>query len=287
MSSSRKPRPRRYTHSLGSILGDDSTLRNTLVAWIFFTAAVLLFWEYGGLRVNLYSSPTHVLDVLLEYTACTPEDVERNRCLPLSVLASAERVVTCLLFAGACFFMGMWCGMYRAWWGFFGGLFGALYAYPKYAVVLLHVHVASLFAATIMFPLLWTGAVIAMSLGFFSATRFQKELSRDMGDAMAQYCHSRWQFFRHMAFPLLFPSLFSGLKVVSATLWPMLIYVEPTINQAAAGIGNTVYLGILSGTAEGTALFFLSSILIAAMNVLTWWCLDVLERLTERRAYGT
>lgn len=227
-------------------------------------AIVLAFWQFGvpllGLSAFILPTPMQIIERIgADYKLLIANSlVTLFETLAGFALAAIAGVGT----AFAIFYSRVF---ERA----FYPLLVAMQTVPKVALApLLVLYLGYDFAPKcfLAFLLAYFPIVIATVVGLKALDKAMVDLVRSMGA-------NEWQTFLKIRLPAALPSIFGGLKVGIS-----LAVIGAVIGEYVAAERGLGYLQLQASSQFDTTLSFASLIIIAAMGVVTFWAIEVVER---------
>lgn len=225
---------------------------------------VLALWQFGapllGLSAFILPTPLQIIErIATDYRLLFSNSlITLFETLAGFVIAAAAGIGT----AFAIFYSRLF---ERA----FYPLLVAMQTVPKVALApLLVLYLGYDFAPKcfLAFLLAYFPIVIATVVGLKALDRGMVDLVRSMGA-------NEWQTFIKIRLPAALPSIFGGLKVGIS-----LAVIGAVIGEYVAAERGLGYLQLQASSQFDTTLSFASLIIIAAMGVVTFWALEVVER---------
>lgn len=124
----------------------------------------------------------------------------------------------------------------------------------------------------------------AALVGFmtFRATRSEIETPGhpEVFDTAVMLYRTRWEVVVNYILPLVLPKSFTAIMYVASTIWPFMIFAEPTGAPSVSGIGNYVYDMFQSGRWDH---LFASALVMAAAGMLTTAVVYLMQVVVMRR----
>jgi NitT/TauT family transport system permease protein len=225
---------------------------------------VLALWQFGAPLAGLSS-----------FILPTPLQIVERICTDYKLLAANS--LTTLLEMVAGFIIAAVAGIGTAFAIFYSRIFErafypllvAMQTIPKVALApLLVLYLGYNFAPKcfLAFLLAYFPIVIATVVGLKALDKGMVDLVRSMGA-------NEWQTFIKIRLPAALPSIFGGLKVGIS-----LAVIGAVIGEYVAAERGLGYLQLQASSQFDTTLSFASLIIIAALGVVTFWVLEVIER---------
>lgn len=193
---------------------------------------------------------------------------------------STLHVLVGILVGALGFPLGMWVTINPRVSGVIQNIFAIVAAYSKLGVVILLVAWFGHQGYLIYVVNIYIVLILTFIIGFRGGIRILSDdgaVPKDTLRATVLDFKNRRELFWRYMLPSLKYDWISALLFCSMILWPMLLFVEPTINISGAGLGNAAWA---SGVEEiSMEAFYANSGLIAILNLITWGVLYLVERV--------
>jgi len=225
---------------------------------------ILAAWQIGAPLLGLS-----------DFVLPTPWQILRRIAVDYQLLASHAQTTLIETIAG--FLIAAVTGVATAFAIFYSRIFEravypllvALQTVPKVALApLLVLYLGYDFAPKcfLAFLLAYFPIVIATVVGLQVLEKSMVDLVRSMGA-------NEWQTFFKIRFPAAMPSIFGGLKVGIS-----LAVIGAVIGEYVAAERGLGYLQLQASSHFDTTLSFAALVIIAAMGVVTFWAIEILEK---------
>jgi sulfonate transport system permease protein len=253
--------------------GKPQSIKSAIVTITLFSIVLLGLWEFGDVNTYSFSQPSRIVAVLI---------TDHARLIEAAAMTS-RYVLTGLLVGG---FLGFVAGLAL-------GTISAVRTVAAFGVALplSFPRTAAFLVIVGYFGVMSDKSVYAIAVymtaalvGFmtFRATRSEIEAPThpEVFDAAVMLHRTRWSVTKVYVLPMVLPKSFTAVMYVASTIWPFMIFAEPTGAPSVPGIGNYVYDMFQSGRWDH---LFASALVVAFMGVMTTALLYIIQVAVMRR----
>jgi sulfonate transport system permease protein len=239
--------------------GKPQSIKSAIVTITLFSIVVLGLWEFGDVNTYSFSKPSRIVAVLI---------TDHARLIKAAAMTS-RYVLTGLLVGGLLGFVA----------GLALGTISAVRTVAAFGVALplSFPRTAAFLVVVGYFGVMSDRSVYAIAIymtaalvGFmtFRATRSEIEnpTHPEVFDGAVMLHRTRWSVTRVYVLPLVLPKSFTAIMYVASTIWPFMIFAEPTGAPSVSGIGNYVYDMFQSGRWDH---LFASALVVALAGLAT------------------
>lgn len=229
----------RVNHAARWRFGRTQTYGSGMITVTLLVTSLLLGWEYMDIASNLYSKPSHILEVFVtDYARLFGALYQSSSYVFFGVLTGTLIGTMLGLIAAA---------YNRAWVTIFM-VSAILIGYPKTAVFLLFVGYYGVLSDSSLYAMTFYNVTIFMFFMVFRTTRnLLTEVNSPRLEVSVQLFETRTETIWYAVVPQVLPVAISSAAYISLGLWPFLIFAEPTGSPGVNGIGNYVMNAYQSG----------------------------------------
>lgn len=253
--------------------GKPQSIKSAIMTITLFSIVLLGLWEFGGVNAYSFSKPSRILAVLLS-------DHAR---LIAAVAVTSRYVITGLVIGGLLgFVIGLTLGTFsqiRTWAAF--GVALPL-SFPRTAAFLVVVGYFGVMSDKSVYAIAVYMTAALVGFMTFRATRIEIEVPEhpEVFDLAVMLYRTRWSVVKVYILPLVLPKSFTAIMYVASTIWPFMIFAEPTGAPSVQGIGNYVYDMFQSGRWDH---LFASALVVALAGITTTAVVYIIQVMVLRR----
>lgn len=239
--------------------GKPQSIKSAIVTITLFSIVVLGLWEFGGINTYSFSKPSRIAAVLI---------TDHARLIEAAAMTS-RYVLTGLLVGGLLGFVaGLALGTISA--VRTVAAFGVALplSFPRTAAFLVIVGYFGVMNDMSVYAIAVYMTVALVGFMTFRATRSEIEAPThpEVFDGAVMLYRTRWSVVRVYILPMVLPKSFTAIMYVASTIWPFMIFAEPTGAPSVPGIGNYVYDMFQSGRWDH---LFASALVVALAGITT------------------
>lgn len=253
--------------------GKPQSIKSAIMTITFFSIVLLGLWEFGGVNTYSFSQPSRIVVVLITDHARLIE----------AVTITSRYVFTGLLIGGLLgFVLGLTLGTISAMRTVAAFGVALPLSFPRTAAFLVVVGYFGVMSDKSVYAIAVYMTAALVGFMTFRATRFEIEVPThpEVFDTAIMLYRTRWSVTRVYLLPMVLPKSFMAIMYIASTIWPFMIFAEPTGAPSVPGIGNYVYDMFQSGRWDH---LFASALVVAFMGVMTTALLYIIQVAIMRR----
>jgi len=253
--------------------GKPQSIKSAIITISLTCLVIGGLWEFGNQNVYLFSKPSRIATVLIS---------DHSRLLE-AVLVTAKYVFTGLVFGSLIgFISGLILGSFGQVRALATFAFYTPVSFPRTAVFLVIVGYFGVMSDKSVYTIAIYMTAALVGFLTFRATKaaIERPQHPEVFDTAVMLYHSRIGVIRAYVLPMVLPESFRAILYVTATLWPFMVFAEPTGAPGVPGIGNYIYDAFQSGKWDH---LFASAIVFLLVGLISAGIVHLIQMAVMRR----